>query len=123
MLSAISTEWEFEPQDETNGNTTPFFEHIWKKPKDRKSSGYDSLGGDESSSLDSNETTAAATKQPLQTQPIKLSKEMNNTLAKAFFSRPASIHPEYAKPTDFYGMNIRQYDELDIIRMEQRNKK
>ena len=119
MLSAISTEWEFEPQDETNGNTTPFFEHIWKKPKDRKSSGYDSLGGDESSSLDSNETA----KQPLQTQPIKLSKEMNNTLAKAFFSRPASIHPEYAKPTDFYGMNIRQYDELDIIRMEQRNKK
>ena len=117
MLSAISTEWEFEPQDETNGNTTPFFEHIWKKPKDRKSSGYDSLGGDESSSLDSNE----AKQQPQ--QPIKLSKEMNNTLAKAFFSRPAAIHPEYAKPNDFYGMNIRQYDELDIMRMEQRNKK
>ena len=117
MLSAISTEWEFEPQDEPNGNNTPFFEHIWKKPsKDRKSSGYDSLGGDESSSLDSNEMPKSA---------IKLSKEMNNTLAKAFFSnsKPASIHPEYAKPNDFYGMNIRQYDELDIMRMEQRKKK
>lgn len=128
MMSAISTEWEFEPQeDEANGN---LFDNIMiqKKPqnvtKDRKSSGYDSLGGDESSSLDSNEPAKS----------IRLSREMNNSLAKAFFAaRNPMIHPEiqpqYSMPNDFYGqiasnrtMNIMQYDELDIMRMEQRQK-
>lgn len=125
MLSAISTEWEFEPQeDEANGNATgsTLFENILiqKKSvsKDRKSSGYDSLGGDESSSLDSNEPPKS----------IKLSREMNNSLAKAFFAArggSGNIEPQYSMPTDYYSnrntsMNIMQYDELDILRMEQR---
>merc|ERR1712020_334438 len=93
--------------------------------KDRKSSGYDSLGGDESSSLDSNESKHQATRILNNSNNIRLSKEVNNSLAKAF--RPALVHPEvqpqYALPTDFYGqMNIMQYDELDIQRMEQRYK-
>ena len=163
MLS-ISTEWEFEPTDEANGNNnssasssnTPF-DHILikKKPnfimnknasKDRKSSGYDSLGGDESSSLDSTTNELK--------QPIRLSREMNNSLAKAFFSTNQTkkslnhndvmlihnpeIQPQYSMPNDYYGqsiantlsndssnggsLNIMQYDELDIIRMDQRQK-
>lgn len=126
MLS-ISTEWEFEPQDEDNGNCElphSLFNHLLVNSKvklnnkDRKSSGYDSLGGDESSSLDSNESKPHLN--------IKLSREMNNSLAKSFFSskRP-SIHPEiqpqYAMPNDYFGqVNIMQYDEVDILRMEQR---
>ena len=103
------------------------FEHIMIPKiatKDRKSSGYDSLGGDESSSLDSNES-----KHPtriLNNSNIRLSKEVNNSLAKAF--RPALVHPEvqpqYALPNDYFGqINIMQYDELDIQRMEQRYNK
>jgi hypothetical protein len=154
MLS-ISTEWEFEPQEEDsqNGNMPSCFDHILiqnssssssninkgiiknKVVKDRKSSGYDSVGGDESSSLDSNESKNNQ-------QSIRLSKEMNNSLAKAFFSnkpkRPSMIHPEiqpqYSMPNDYYGqvanlhsglhngLSIMQYDELDIIRMDQRHK-
>ena len=104
------------------------FEHIMipkiATTKDRKSSGYDSLGGDESSSLDSNES-----KHPTRilnnSNNIRLSKEVNNSLAKAF--RPALVHPEvqpqYALPNDYFGqINIMQYDELDIQRMEQRYK-
>jgi len=189
MLS-ISTEWEFEPQedDEQNGNktsTSTLFENILiqkksiptssnKSSKDRKSSGYDSLGGDESSSLDSSEhpvlTAAKVTpsgqgfETPSMTnKPIRLSREMNNSLAmKAFFAaskRQPMIHPEiqpqYSMPNDYYGqianhnlsgtpgkrnsrdnlsgtpgnrssttgLNIMQYDEVDIRRMEQRQKK
>ena len=190
MLS-ISTEWEFEPQeDEQNGNnktsTSTLFENILiqkkaipsnsnKSSKDRKSSGYDSLGGDESSSLDSSEhpvpaTTAKVTPSgqgfespPSINKPIRLSREMNNSLAmKAFFAaskRQPMIHPEiqpqYSMPNDYYGqianhnlsgtpvkrnsrdnlsgtpgnrnsntgLNIMQYDEVDIMRMEQRQKK
>merc|ERR1712223_743019 len=179
MLS-ISTEWEFEPQeDEKNGNndssgtkhTSTLFENILiqkklisagKISKDRKSSGYDSLGGDESSSMDSNEHPVVVgavqgshglqSKNPgIETppqsnsssnKPIRLSREMNNSLAKAFFAakRQPMIHPEiqpqYSMPNDFYGqianhrssstsstgLNIMQYDELDILRMEQRQK-
>ena len=97
------------------------FEHIMipkSTTKDRKSSGYDSLGGDESSSLDSNESKP-------RNSNIRLSKEVNNSLAKAF--RPALIHPEvqpqYAMPNDYFGqINIMQYDELDIQRMDKRYK-
>ena len=180
-LLSISTEWEFEPQeeDEQNGNknSSTLFSNILiqKKPasnkssKDRKSSGYDSLGGDESSSLDSNEhpTGVATTNSNTSSQenetprshefettpspllpsttnkPIRLSREMNNSLAKAFFAakRQPMIHPEiqpqYSMPNDYYGqianhnqnrssatgLNIMQYDELDIMRMEQRQQK
>ena len=108
------------------------FDHIMIPPKittkDRKSSGYDSLGGDESSSLDSNESkprNSNLLRNLGGDSNVRLSKEVNNSLAKAF--RPTLIHPEvqpqYALPTDFYGqMNIMQYDELDIQRMEQRYK-
>ena len=145
-----------------------------KSSKDRKSSGYDSLGGDESSSLDSSEhpvpNTAKVTTNgqgfespPSMNKPIRLSREMNNSLAmKAFFAaskRQPMIHPEiqpqYSMPNDYYGqianhnlsgtpvkrnsrdnlsgtsgnrnsntgLNIMQYDEVDIMRMEQRQKK
>ena len=115
------------------------FEHLMipkiATTKDRKSSGYDSLGGDESSSLDSNESKP--TRKMLNStnnsiNNIRLSKEVNNSLAKAF--RPAASHlvhpaaaevqPQYALPNDYFGqINIMQYDELDIKRMEQRYNK
>ena len=143
----ISTEWEFEPTEEDNNGDKratemsfpPCFDHILIQPgkkllgvpsdgsssgasgtvdTNRKSSGY------ESSSLDSN-------------QGIKLSREMNNSLARAFVPGPGlaarsstrsnMVHPEiqplYALPTDQNGgnpLNLVQYDELDIMRLETR---
>ena len=100
--------------------------------KDRKSSGYDSLGGDESSSLDSNESKTQISNfvEAQRNSSIRLSKEVNNSLvAKAFRPTANLVHPEvqpqYAMPNDYFGqnfgqMNIMQYDELDIQRMEHR---
>ena len=106
------------------------FDHIMipknSATKDRKSSGYDSLGGDESSSLDSNESKTQISNFEARNSNIRLSKEVNNSLvAKAFRPTANLVHPEvqpqYAMPNDYFGqINIMQYDEVDIQRMEHR---
>ena len=125
VLSLATTEWEYQPEEEKvpelkheNANLhllaraihnpghhlqIPSMSDARGRDHNRKSSGYDSLGG-ESSSLDSNQSSSD--------KPVI--KEV----------------PSYSSPNDVYAtmhtydqakdMQIVQYDELDIMRMEHR---
>lgn len=124
-----STEWEYEGKEEDQeleeerrrGNEEVMLQHLQSvygkhllppnlSKNDRKSSGYDSLGGDESSSLDSNQDpdhSSHKTQKPVETLV-------------------SSGDIPYASPNDIYhtpkDVQIVQYDELDIMRMEHRSK-
>ena len=125
---SISTEWEFQGQDEDKkhefdcedpddmlddlNNIQNSFNHLMfnhnhkKVSKDRKSSGYDSLGG-ESSSLDSN--------QEIDRSP--------NGLKRRSGARQELLQNQYSIPNDGNAnLPILQYNEADIMRMDQRLK-
>eukprot|EP00094_Tigriopus_californicus_P003927 TCALIF_03781-PA protein Name:"Similar to Kif26a Kinesin-like protein KIF26A (Mus musculus)" AED:0.27 eAED:0.41 QI:0/0/0/0.33/1/1/3/0/1464 len=124
-----STEWEYEGKEEEQeleeerrrGNEEVMLQHLQSvygkhllppnlSKNDRKSSGYDSLGGDESSSLDSNQDPDPSS---------------HNKIPKSAHSVESGDIP-YASPNDIYhtpqDVQIVQYDELDILRMEHRSK-
>ena len=131
---SISTDWEYQEQQKNDSNngrsvgSSGFFgKHLMssstqnktannKSVKDRKSSGYDSLGG-ESSSLDSNQGS------PMSNDAAANDDDDDTLLLKQKLLRCSDLEsnprdPPYATPND--NVQIIQYDELDILRMEHR---
>ena len=156
---SLSTEWEFcnndlQPQTaekKTHRNIPTNFEHIIikssggktsrvapvynpiaKRTGDRKSSGYDSLGGDESSSLDSSQESHQSPqlpKQPPMTRISELEAESvvyinqnhhinsfnNNLNSRNNINNNGNVSYESSE-ADF---GLVQYEEVDILRMDQ----
>ncbi len=103
---SIATEWEYQQQ-----KAKPRL-FSFKKP-DRKSSGYDSLGGDESSSQNSNSSSLGLTP-----SPAAAGADHTLMLKQKLMQCSSDGDESYATPEG--GLGLMQYDELDIMRMEKR---
>ena len=154
---SLSTEWEFCNSDlphqkaerKTHRSIHTNFEHIIiksssgrvapmstnKRNGDRKSSGYDSLGGDESSSLDSSQDSHQSPqlpKQPAMTcisendaeslggEIVYINQNHNmNNVNNNFNSNSRNNNNSFESSGGSSDLGIVQYEEVDILRMDQ----
>ena len=122
ILSLLSTDWEYQENEndvnrvQNQKNPVKTFSKSksfsFRAKNDRKSSGYDSFGG-ESSSVDSTKDADSALKSKLQ-RCESLNQEKQHQ--EAPYATPTDAN--YCDPS---GLSIVQYDEVDILRMEQRS--
>ena len=126
---SISTEWEYQEQlkqqqqqQQQPSRPNRFFLNTKAQKNDRKSSGYDSLGG-ESSSLDSNQDPTVHG--PFTPSPTNSKGGVDHTLLlkqKLLQCDEGEVEAaeEGSYSTPGKVQHLVQYDERDIIRMEQR---
>ncbi|XP_040570615.1 uncharacterized protein [Lepeophtheirus salmonis] len=130
-VMSMDTEWEYQQQSQSQQQTS----FLYPQPPppyvntkygvvsgDRKSSGYDSIGG-ESSSLDSNEDAQLHRSSSSSHQPggVTLKSSSSSSCSSVLKS---SFSNNYAVPSSSTTSPlVLEYDELDILRMESRLQK